>query len=432
MQSTASRRTPFTRIETHKSTCFYNCAKIIHHKPDRTEIFGLVMEKIKDAFIEQWRGIAVFIVVYFHYSDRLPPDAFGFTSGPSIQQHVGKLGVLLFFIISGYLIAKSLEASKTLADFYAKRISRIWPLFILANLTVFVFLQFFSPPTVTTGSYQFYEKSRDFMDLLGTMFFAADLGFDWIDGAFWSLLVELKFYFFIGMCAVLFPKRFATAFCLFALALSGLDFLILYFDRSGPIGFSDSEQFRVVSQILHGLFVSQYMPMFAIGVALYRKKFDGLFTAVIFMACITALIGVYEIQLFKAEDNVLFLLAFAFLVVADHVIFKNAVFMWIGKYSYSIYLFHQMIGLTIMKLVAPYVSMDAAIVIALLSVSAIAWGASWLCEWRFRKLFIANLIKLFSLVGLHKLRINIVPTDAPAPEKEAKTIPAPLAGVVGK
>jgi peptidoglycan/LPS O-acetylase OafA/YrhL len=234
------------------------------------------------------------------------------------------------------------------------------------------------------------------------------------------------------MCAVIFPKRFATAFCVFALAASGLDFLILYFDRSGPIGFSDSEQFRVVSQILHGLFVSQYLPMFAIGVALYRKKFDGLFTAVIFMACITALIGVYEIHLFKAEDNVLFIMLFAFLVAADHMIFKNAVFMWIGKYSYSIYLFHQMIGLTIMKMVAPYVTMDAAIVIALLSVSAIAWGASWLCEWRFRKLFIANLIKLFSLFGLNKLLIHIAPTDAPAIEEKAKASSVPLAGAAGK
>lgn len=390
------------------------------------------MEKIKDTFIEQWRGIAVFIVVYFHYSDRLPPAAFGFSQGPSINQHIGKLGVLLFFIISGYLIAKSLEASKTLADFYAKRISRIWPLFILANLTVFVFLQFFSPPTVTTGDYQFYEKGRDVVDLIGTMFFAADLGFDWIDGAFWSLLVELKFYFFIGMCAVLFPKRFATAFCVFALAASGLDFLILYFDRSGPIGFSDSEQFRVVSQILHGLFVSQYLPIFAIGVALYRKKFDGLFTAVIFMACITALIGVYEIHLFKAEDNALFIMLFAFLVAADHVLFRDAIFMWIGKYSYAIYLFHQMIGLTIMKMIAPYITMDAAIVIALLSVSAIAWGASWLCEWRFRKLFIANLIRLFSLVGLNKLLIRIAPVDAPAFEETTKISPAPLAEAAGK
>ena len=64
--------------------------------------------------------------------------------------------------------------------------------------------------------------------------------------------------------------------------------------------------------------------------------------------------------------------------------------------------------------------------------SAIAWGASWLCEWRFRKLFIANLIKLFSLVGLHKLLIRIEPSDTPASEKEAKASAAPLAGVAGK
>lgn len=381
-----------------------------------------VVEKLKDGFIEQWRGIAVFIVVYFHFSDRLPPDAFGFTQGPSVHQHIGKLGVLLFFIISGYLIAKSLEGSRTLAEFYAKRISRIWPLFILANVTVFIFLQVFSPPTVTTGSYLFYENGRDIYDLIGTMFFAADLGFDWIDGAYWSLLVELKFYLFIGLFAVVFQKRFATAFCVFALAASVLDVAILSFDRSGPIAFTSSVQFRVVSQVLHGVFISQYLPVFAIGVALYRKKFDGLCTAVILMACITALIGVYEIHLFRMEDNVAFLLLLAGLIAADHALFRNAVFQWVGKYSYSIYLFHQMIGLTLMRMMAPHVPMDVAIVVALVSVSAIAWTASQLCEWRLRKLFIAQLMLAFSMLGLHKLLIRNGEPQPGYPEKKDRAV----------
>ncbi len=389
------------------------------------------LEALKDTFIEQWRGIAVFIVVYFHFSDRLPAAAFGFSQGPSVHQHMGKLGVLLFFIISGYLIAKSLEGSRTLADFYAKRVSRIWPLFIVANLVVFAFLQVVSPPTVTTGGYLFYEKGRDVFDLIGTLVFAADFGFDWIDGAYWSLLVELKFYFFIGLCAVLFRKRFATAFCVFALAASALDFLILYFDRSGPIGFGDSVQFRAVSQVLHGLFVSQYLPVFAIGVALYRKTFDGLFTAVMLMGCVTTLIGVYEIHMFKAEDNVLFLLLLAGLVAGDHLLLRNAVFRWIGKYSYSIYLFHQMIGLSIMKMLAPYVSMDVAILAALASISLIAWAASELFEWRLRRVFTANLMRLFSLMGLDRLRLRDGDDRPVRPGKPEPHLP-PAVAAAGK
>ena len=396
------------------------------------------MEKIKDTFIEQWRGIAVFIIVYFHFSNRLPHEAWGYATGPSVPQHIGKLGVLVFFIISGYLIAKSLEASRTLADFYAKRISRIWPLFIVANIVVFAFLQVFPPPVVAEGQYvgyehyPFYEQSRDVADLLGTMFFAEDLGFKWIDDAFWSLLVELKFYFYIGMFAVIFPKNFARNFCIFAVVLAGIDFLILYFDRAGPIGFADSVQFRALSQVLHGVFISQYLPMFAVGVALYRKKLDGLFSAVLFMACITGLIGVYEIHLFKAEDNILFILLFSFLVAFDHIVLKNKIFAWIGEYSYAIYLFHQMIGMTLMKMLSPYLSMDAAIVVTLLTVFALGRLGSYVAEWRFRKLFIANLTKLFSLIGLDKMVIGITPMEKRAPADTPQTAPAPLASAAGK
>lgn len=365
------------------------------------------MANPKDTFIEQWRGIAVLMVVLYHFTARLPPEAYGVTDDPLLQQSIGGIGVLFFQIISGFLIAKSLEGATNFGDFLAKRISRIWPLFIVANIVIFTFLQFFEPPVVTSGAQQFYEEPRYFKDLIGSIFFAADLGFEWIDGAYWSLLVELKFYVLIGLCAVLAPRRFTTVFCGLALTLAAIDFLILYFDRSGPIGFRASEDFRLLSKVLHGIFISQYLPLFAIGVALYRKKNDGLFTAVVLMGCITALIKTHEANTFDIESGVLFVLLLGIVIALDHALFKSAIITWIAGYSYAFFLFHQMIGLTMVKYIAPSVGINVAILISLAATTLIAVGASNLFEWRYRRPFTKALINLFSLFKLNRLKIDV-------------------------
>lgn len=368
---------------------------------------AMATEKSKDNFIEQWRGIAILLVVLYHFTDRLPPQAFGVNETPAVQQSIGWIGVLIFLIISGFLIAKSLESTRSLADFYAKRIARIWPLFIVANITIFLFLQFFDPPVVSSGNAAFYETPRHLKDLIGSIFFATDLGFKWIDGVFWSLLVELKFYVWIGLCAALAPKRFTTVFCSLSLVLSALDFAVLYFDRSGPIGFDTSEQFRVLSQVLHGVFISQYLPLFAVGVALYRNKKDGLFTAVVLMSCITALIKTNEAQSFDIARLAWFVLLLGVFIVIDHGVFKSAIIRWIAAYSYSIFLFHQMIGLTMVKYIAPSLGINVAILIALSTTTLIAVMASRLFEWRYCKIFTAGLHRLFSLFRLNRLEIVV-------------------------
>src|SRR5437763_1968548 len=68
--------------------------------------------------IDGLRAIAVLAVVGFHASSRLVPGGF--------------VGVDIFFVISGYLISgiilKNLEqGSFTFAQFYARRVRRIFP-----------------------------------------------------------------------------------------------------------------------------------------------------------------------------------------------------------------------------------------------------------------------------------------------------------------
>ena len=70
---------------------------------------------------------------------------------------IGKLGVVLFFVLSGFLISYLLFIEKEVTNtisikkFYIRRILRIWPLYFLIILFaffIFPFIEFFSWPEI--------------------------------------------------------------------------------------------------------------------------------------------------------------------------------------------------------------------------------------------------------------------------------------------
>ena len=85
--------------------------------------------------IDGLRSIAVLSVVFHHFSPEIVPG--------------GYIGVDIFFVISGYLIAgiikREIEENKfTFVGFYERRIRRIFPHFSVINffnyLRIFVFI----------------------------------------------------------------------------------------------------------------------------------------------------------------------------------------------------------------------------------------------------------------------------------------------------
>jgi peptidoglycan/LPS O-acetylase OafA/YrhL len=65
------------------------------------------------------------------------------TNGYMIFSFIGVKG---FFIISGYLIFQSLERSKSILDYLAKRILRIFPALLVVLLLTLFFVYFIYPP----------------------------------------------------------------------------------------------------------------------------------------------------------------------------------------------------------------------------------------------------------------------------------------------
>lgn len=351
------------------------------------------MDEKRLVFLDVLRGVAVILVVYYHYTDRVPFEFLNASGPASIPFYSGKIGVYIFFVLSGILIAKSLEHSRNLADFFAKRVSRIWPLFAFSAVVIFVFLQFFDPPVVPSGPKQFYEDPVGIKDLFGTIFFLYDFGFNWVDGVFWSILVELKFYFILGLIAVLFRGRYITAFCWFSVVCGSLEVL------TGVL------QLETLDRLLHGILIAQYLPFFALGVLIHARERGLAFWLNLALASTQTMEAVFSNPNLDFQRTAVFFLLFAAIWIFDLSVMKSRMFLFLGKYSYSIYLFHQMIGLTIIAMLAPRVGFDAAMVIAFAIVVLISVLASILVEWRFRKQLSVLLVKAMSLIRIDRLPV---------------------------
>lgn len=140
--------------------------------------------------LDGWRAVAIFCVLFSHGYPSIQ-RAFGFPD-LHFREPLGIFGVEIFFALSGYLITTKLlqeekrDGSMSLAHFYFRRVFRIMPA-ALTLIVVTAVLSFIGvlPPIA---------PSR----LLSTVFFAAnysDAPFSYYLAHFWSLAVEEHFYF---------------------------------------------------------------------------------------------------------------------------------------------------------------------------------------------------------------------------------------------
>ncbi len=155
--------------------------------------------------IDGLRAIAVIAVVIYHAFPRLLPGGF--------------VGVDVFFVISGYLITQLIVSDLdgpgfSFADFYARRIRRIFPALILVLFA-----------TVAVGAYIFLpsELSSLAKNAIASAFFSANLMLLSESGYFdveshlkpllhlWSLGIEEQFYLAWPLALWLTPRRWRTA-----------------------------------------------------------------------------------------------------------------------------------------------------------------------------------------------------------------------------
>ncbi len=142
-------------------------------------------------WLDALRGFAALVVCYFH----AVPYLFGPALPNAIKPYVdlGKYGVLLFFLVSGYVIPMSLERHGSLRTFWVGRVFRIYPAFLF-SLAVMGALVAFGPLVWTqtlhtetaAGVLGHATMMQEFLGLRGGLV------------VYWTLAYELTFYLMVA------------------------------------------------------------------------------------------------------------------------------------------------------------------------------------------------------------------------------------------
>jgi len=174
------------------------------------------------------RFLAAVGVLLFHYTARQSPAWGGVDPVqvfPWLSQFTryGFLGVELFFVISGFVILMTAWGRKV-GEFAIARFTRLFPAYVFAVL--------FTATVVTVFGSLNYNVTP--LEVLTNMTLLQEpLGIASVDGVYWSLLIELKFYFLLA-CLVGFGvtyRRVVTFMGLWLVATVAL--------RAAPVAFLD-------------------------------------------------------------------------------------------------------------------------------------------------------------------------------------------------
>jgi peptidoglycan/LPS O-acetylase OafA/YrhL len=147
--------------------------------------------------LDELRGVASLWVMICHGTGTT-------TWMPKVFGGYGYHGVVLFFIVSGYLITKILQdmtdRAEPLQNFYIRRFLRIWPLMIVAIIAGALWRSQYSENAI----FNFLFVNNYAMAVGMEPVFRTDV--------MWSLAIEEQFYLFWPLIAFLLPRRYQPYF----------------------------------------------------------------------------------------------------------------------------------------------------------------------------------------------------------------------------
>ena len=289
------------------------------------------------ASLDLLRLMSALMVVFYHYLYR------GNVGEPQLMQTgfldvgtlpiYGILGLNLFFIISGFVIAWSAEG-RTMVQFAAARAVRIYPGFVVCMTITFLVMALADHPAFQVSIQQFVANLFIFSPALGQPF---------MDGVYWTIVFELIFYGYVALFIAfgLFQTRLVSL-CAAWLLLALVNESFLHIPA------------------LRVIFLTQYIPYFVSGMVLYKMAKDGISFNAGLIWILAVLQSIHSMEGLRVEllvDYGLTVGPWPMLVanVATHFIFIATLFagrfipasktvLLLGGMTYPLYLLHQQIG----------------------------------------------------------------------------------------
>ena len=313
------------------------------------------------------RLVAVLGVVLYHYGFR-GPNALGMThvALPELSSFAryGFLGVPVFFVISGFVIAYSAEGRSALV-FSIARFARIYPTFIFCMTLTSLATLLFGLPAFETSLGQWAANF---------LIAAPALGRPYMDSAYWSLVYEVTFYAWVAVLIATgaFRRRIDLVIVLW-LAISLLNELTL------------------ASVALRKIFLTDVSGFFAAGILIFelhrgRRDVGLQCLLALSVACAITMQSIYNLPWLREHTGA----SFDDWVVAAICLASIVVIMWatrirrlpisgslvraIGGMTYPFYLLHQQVGYDVLNRIGPnsYPMIFVAVIVC--SIALLSWA----------------------------------------------------------
>ncbi|MCQ8180240.1 acyltransferase [Methylomonas sp. SURF-1] len=263
------------------------------------------------ATLDFFRGIAILMVICGHFL----PQRLVFGNLATSFATMGRGGVIVFFLLSGYLIFKSLQ-NCNIGAFLCRRFFKIFPAYWLNLLVLFI-----------AGQLGFGLAIHSNATYLANFTMLSDLfRLPNVSNVYWTLLIEVKFYVFIALYSHFLKNRFVSAApVLFTLANAAM------FVLRGQ-----------ASQLL------TFFPVFFVGIQVFQAEKSDWAGVSLLRLALTALLAGLNVAVF---DGIYPLWSMAYILGGAAAMagllqsgFSMALLAFFGKVSYSNYLYHTLVG----------------------------------------------------------------------------------------
>ena len=312
-------------------------------------------QKIRFAILDPMRLLAAIAVIFYHYSIYFDNQ----NTIISMVSRFGYLGVDFFFILSGFVIMSSAQ-SRGAFEFAFARALRIYPAFVICLIFTLVVSYFLNDSTYTP------------LEIVANAAILNDhLGIPNIDGVYWTLQAELKFY---G--------------CVFLLLLAGLfkywRYWIAIWLLLAVLHYFYEQPFFM------GWFINPAYSFYFIGgvcsYLLYKEKNDFqvnlIFSVSLIFAFLTArdqasnfMLNVDSIDRNIAGTVVfMFFIFFALIAKGFFNIRKTSWLILLGALSYPLYLLHNKAGKQILEKILQETNLLVALIFTLIIIISISYG----------------------------------------------------------
>jgi peptidoglycan/LPS O-acetylase OafA/YrhL len=324
--------------------------------------------------IDLLRFLAAIAVVFNHYTWRLTAgddqiSPVGFPNIAPLTKY-GLLGVQLFFIISGYVVLMSAQG-KTIKQFFLSRVVRLYPAFWVACTLTFLIERLYGPPATAPSHSWFNMSGREYLANMTMLHGFA--GFRSIDGVYWTLTVEIGFYFLISL---LIGYRLLNHLPL--ICLGWLSYVAVVGPAPGAV------------TPLFTLFIAEYAPYFIAGMLFYLLQTKNgkpwqicgllLFSYLLALrqgrAQMTGLSAeLHESFTFLAAAAAItvFFTVFALVITRQLNLQKQPWLAKLGALTYPLYLVHAFIGYIIFQHFGAQVNKYVLLIGLIASMIVLAW-----------------------------------------------------------